>query len=108
MLQEIGKWVKVNRGFIYTAKPTKISAKNAIVLSDGEKVYAIIKSVGMSADPNVTLSGNQAHVKFIKRIKSAKWLDSGEKIVINADNSFAVTPFEYGRSYSARVAEIEL
>ena len=62
----------------------------------------------MSADPNVALSGNQAHVKFTKRIKSAKWLDSGEKIVINADNSFAVTPFEYGRSYSARVAEIEI
>ena len=108
LLQEIGKWVKVNRGFIYTAKPTKVRAKNAIVLSDGEKYYAIIKNVGMSADPNVALSGNQAHVKFTKRIKSAKWLDSGEKIVINADNSFAVTPFEYGRSYSARVAEIEI
>ena len=108
MLLEIGKWVKVNRGFIYTAKPTKISAKDSIVLSDGEKYYAIIKNVGMSADPNVALSGNQAHVKFTKRIKSAKWLDSGEKIAVNADNSFAVTPFEYGRSYSARVAEIEI
>ena len=108
LLQEIGKWVKVNRGFIYTAKPTKVRAKNAIVLSDGEKYYAIIKNVGMSADPNVALSGNQAHVKFTKRIKSAKWLDSGEKIAVNADNSFAVTPFEYGRSYSARVAEIEI
>ena len=108
LLQEIGKWVKVNRGFIYTAKPTKVRAKNAIVLSDGEKYYAIIKNVGMSADPNVALSGNQAHVKFTKRIKSAKWLDSDEKIAVNADNSFAVTPFEYGRSYSARVAEIKI
>ena len=108
LLQEIGKWVKVNRGFIYTAKPTKVKAKNAIVLSDGEKYYAIIKNVGMNADPNVALSGNLTHVKFTKCIKSAKWLDSGEKITVNADNSFAVTPFEYGRSYSARVAEIEL
>lgn len=108
LLQEIGKWVKVNRGFIYTAKPTKISAKNAIVLSDGEKYYAIIKNVGMSADPNVALAGNLTYVKFTKRIKSAKWLDNGEKIAVNADNSFAVTPFEYGRSYSARVAEIEI
>ena len=108
LLQEIGKWVKVNCGFIYAAKPTKVRAKNAIVLSDGEKVYAIIKNVGMSADPNVALRGNLTHVKFTKRIKSAKWLDSGEKIAVNADNSFAVTPFEYGRSYSARVAEIEI
>lgn len=108
LLQEIGKWVKVNRGFIYMAKPTKVRAKNAIVLSDGEKYYAIIKNVGMSADPNVTLSGDLSHVKFTKRIKSAKWLDSDEKIPINEDNSFVVTPFEYGRSYSARVAEIEI
>ncbi len=108
LLREIGKWVKVNRGFIYMAKPTTVRAKNAIVLSDGEKYYAIIKNVGMSADPNVTLSGNRTYVKCTKRIKSAKWLDSGEKIVVNTDNSFVVTPFEYGRSYSARVAEIEI
>ncbi len=108
LLSEVGKWVKVNRGFIYAAKPTKIKAKNAIVLSDGEKYYAIIKNVGMSADPNVALNGNLMHVKFSKRIKIAKWLDSGEKIAVNADDSFAITPFEYGRSYSARVAEIKI
>ena len=108
LLQEIGKWVKINRGFIYGAKPTKTKAKNAQVLTDGEKYYAVIKNVGMSADPNVALAGGAARVKFTKRIKSAKWLDSGEKIAVNKDNSFAVTPFEYGRSYSARVAEIEI
>ncbi|MGN1061933.1 MAG: alpha-L-fucosidase [Candidatus Scatosoma sp.] len=108
LLREIGKWVKVNRGFIYTAKPVKIKAKNAIVLSDGEKYYAIVKNVGMSANSNVALSSGAEQVKFSRRIRTAKWLDNGETIAVNPDNSFAVTPFAYGRSYSARVAEITL
>ena len=108
LLREIGKWVKVNRGFIYAARPTKVKAENAIVLSDGEKYYAIVKNVCISADPNVALSAGAEQVKFTKPIASAKWLDNGEKIAINGDHSFAVMPFEYGRSYWARVAETTL
>ena len=108
LLREIGKWVKVNRGFIYAARPTKVKAENAIVLSDGEKYYAIVKNVGISADPNVALSAGAEQVKFTKPIASAKWLDNGEKIAINGDHSFAVMPFEYGRSYWARFAEVTL
>ena len=108
LLSEIGKWVKINKGFIYNVHPTKVKAKNAIVLTDGKKYYAIIKNVGMSADPNVAISCKAMHVSFSKPIKSAVWLDSGENIQVNDDNSFAVKPFAYGRSYSARVAEAKL
>lgn len=108
LLSEIGKWVKVNKGFIYNARPTKVKAKNAIILTDGKKYYAIIKNVGMSADPNVAINGKALSVCLSKPIKSAVWLDSGEKIQINGDNTFAVKPFAYGRSYSARVAEIKI
>ena len=108
LLSELGKWVKINKGFIYNAYPTKVKAKNAIVLTDGKKYYAIIKNVGMSADPNVAINGKAMLVSFAKPVKSAIWLDSGEKIQVNDDNSFAVKPFAYGRSYSARVAEIRI
>ena len=68
----------------------------------------MIKNVGMSADPNVALNGKTESVKLSVPVKGAKWLDSGEKIEIDKDGSFAVKPFGYGRSYSARVAVIEM
>ena len=108
LLTEVGKWVKANKGFLYNARPADIGADGADVLTDGKKYYAVIKNVGMSADPNVALSGKTETVKFSVPVKSAKWLDNGEKIEVASDGSFAVTPFSYGRSYSARVAEIKL
>lgn len=110
LLTEVGKWVKANKGFIYGAYPAgdEFQTENADVLTDGEKYYAVIKNVNMSADPNVALGGDVSAVKLSFAAKRAKWLDNGEKIKINKDNSFAVKPFDYGRSYSVRVAEIEL
>ena len=108
LLTEVGKWVKVNKGFICGAYPSDKTAENADVLTDGEKYYAVIKNVNMSADPNVALGGDMRTVKLNFSAKRAKWLDSGEKIKINKGNSFSVKPFGYGRSYSARVAEIEI
>lgn len=107
ILAEIGKWVKNNKGFIYEAKPTDIRAKNADILSDGINYYAIIKNVGMSADPNVALSDDTIRVKIAAPIKSAEWLDNGEKISVENDG-FNVKPFEYGRSYSVRVAKFKI
>ncbi len=108
LLTEIGKWVKANKGFLYNARPADVGADGADVLTDGKKYYAVIKNVGMSADPNVSLSGKTATVKLSVPVRGAKWLDNGEKIEVASDGSFAVTPFSYGRSYFARVAEIEL
>ena len=110
LLTEVGKWVKANKGFIYGAYPAgdEFQTENADVLTDGEKYYAVIKNVNMSADPNVALGGDVSAVKLSFAAKRAKWLDNGEKIKMNKDNSFAVKPFDYGRSYSVRVAEIEL
>ncbi len=108
LLSQVGKWIKANKDFIYDVYPTDKTAENVDILTDGKKYYAVIKNVNMSADPNVALGGDSGFVKLNFAAKSAKWLDSGEKIKINKDNSFAVKPFDYGRSYSVRVAEIEL
>ena len=108
LLTELGKWIKVNKGFIYNARPAEIKADGADVVTDGTYYYAVIKNVEMSADPNVALKGKAKTIKLPIKIKSAKWLDNGEKIEVIKGNSFAVTPFEYGRSYFVRIAKIKL
>lgn len=108
ILKKIGKWVKVNKGFIYNAKACDVKAENADVLYDGKYYYAMIKDVVMSLDPNVTLATDNKKVTVDGKIKSAKWLDNGKDIKIENGNGFYVEPFEYGNSYSVRVARLEM
>ena len=107
ILEEIGEFVKVNKGFIYNAKPCDVTAEGADVVTDGEYYYAIIKDVGMSADPNVALGLSAKQVKIDAAVKSAAWLDNGKRIKVKR-NAFAVEPFAYGSSYSVRVAKFKL
>ena len=107
MLEEIGEFIKVNKGFIYNAKPCDVTAEGADVVTDGEYYYAIIKDVGMSADPNVALGLSAKQVKINAAVKSAAWLDNGKRIKVKR-NAFAVEPFAYGSSYSVRVAKFKL
>ena len=62
----------------------------------------------MSLDPNVTLATDNKKVTVDGKIKSAKWLDNGKDIKIENGNEFYVEPFEYGNSYSVRVARLEM
>ncbi len=109
VLSEIGKWIKINKNFIYRCKAAEIEAENADVLTDGKYYYAVVKKVPMNADPNVTRVSQTGGVKIKsdKKVKNAVWLDSGESA--NAENnSFAILPFRYGTSLSVRVARFEL
>ncbi|MCI5838680.1 MAG: alpha-L-fucosidase [Christensenellaceae bacterium] len=106
LLSELGKWVKVNKKFVYEARPTDFKTDDFDILTDGKQYYAVMKNVGMSADPNVAINENLRSVAMPFNIKNAKWLDDGKKIKVENGNSFIVTPYEYGRSYSARVAVI--
>lgn len=65
LLKEIGKWVKINRGFIYEAKPTTVKAESAEVLTNGKKYYAVIKNVGMGSNANVAIGGKTCRRKRI-------------------------------------------
>jgi len=108
ILEEIGKWVSLNKGFIYNIKASTITAENADVLTDGEKYYAVIKGVGMSGNPNVTIEmGGAKKVVINAKVTNAKWLDSGKSIPVT-DNSFYAEPFLYGTSMQVRVAVLEL
>ena len=108
LLRIVGKWIKVNKNFIYNVRSCDIKADGADIVSDGENYYAIIKDVFMSADPNVALSGEKKSVLLDRKIKYGVWLDSNEQIDIVNDNSFLVKPFCYGESYSVRVAKLKL
>lgn len=67
-LLAVGKWIKVNKGFIYDVVSAHIEAENADVLTDGKYYYAVIRKVPMSADPNVANMADNRTVT-IKRIK---------------------------------------
>ncbi len=106
LLGEIGKWVKSNKGFIYGVKASAIKADNALVLEDGEYIYAVVKNVDMGADVNVANAEENRRVKLYSKIKSAIWLDSGRRIKIK-NNSFDIEQFSYGASGCVRIARIE-
>ena len=104
---EIGKWLKANRGFIYHIRSSNVKAENAEMVTDGEYHYAIIKDMGMNLDPNVTKTAGSRRIKVYGGIESAEWLDNGKEIEVT-DNSFPAEPFEYGTSYTVRVAKIKM
>ncbi len=107
LLRQIGKWVKKNKGFIYDAKSSSITATNADILEGEDCFYAVIKNARMGGDPNVVPNGvEDRRVSVDREIHEAIWLDNGRKIPIE-NNSFSVESFAYGESYSARVAKIK-
>lgn len=107
MLREIGKWVKKNKEAVYDVHSCDIKAENAIILQGKDCYYAVIKNVPMSADPNVQRAGSMAQVRVEGEIVSAEWLDNQEKIEVK-NNTFYVSPFLYGESYSVRVAKLNI
>ncbi len=109
VLAEIGKWIKINKNFIYGCKSAGIEAENADILTDGKYYYAVVKKVPMNASPNVThiSETDGVTVKSDKKVENAVWLDSGESA--NAENNrFKILPFRYGTSLAVRVAKFEL
>lgn len=110
ILEFIGKWIKQNKNFIYDVHSSDITSDNAYILKgENGKYYAVIKNVGMTADPNVQrgVDNKKITLNTDKKIKSVKWLDNGGKGEFKG-NSFDVDFFIYGTSHSLRVAEITL
>ncbi len=107
MMNEIGNWIRKNKGFIYGASASDVQAENATILQGKDCFYAVIKNVPMSADPNVQRAENMGQVRVDAQIVDARWLDNGEKIEVQ-NNAFYIQPFAYGESGSVRVAKIKV
>ena len=104
----MGKWIKVNKNFVYNLQKPRISAEGADLLFDGKFYYAVIKNVPMVANPDVQLKPEEIKkVKISCPVKNAVWLDDGSPVV--SDNGeFTVKTFKYGVSLCARVARFEI
>ena len=107
ILKKIGRFIEVNKGFIYGARPCGVKAEGADVLFDGVHYYAVIKDVQMSLDTNVSLKSGRRVVKIGADVKNAVWLDNGAEAKRDGDG-FTVEPFEYGVSYIARVLQFDI
>ena len=109
ILEEIGKWIRANKSFIYDVKKADIQAENADILVSGNTYYALVKDVLMKADANVQRWGVEKAVTVHtdKKVKNVRWLDTGKRVKVKK-NAFAVEPFAYGVSRSVRVAKFEL
>ena len=81
VLEGIGKWISVNKSFIYNSCGTDILADNADIFYDGEFYYAVIKKVPMRTNANVANADNKqiVTIKTDEKIVSAKWLDNGKR-----------------------------
>lgn len=109
-LEAIGKWIKINKNFIYDVRRADIEAENAVMLkSSDEKYYAVVSNVPMAACVDVQGESDCIRVRLgtNAKIKSARLLDNGKRIKVSGNEIF-VPPFAYGTSLIARVAEIVL
>ena len=108
LLREVGKWIKENKGFVYETEGADIACKGGLVYRTGNEIYVAVKDVPMSADPNVSLrsEGKEVVLDSHIKVKSATWLDNGDKIDVDQNNIFHVKPYDYGTSLSVRVAKI--
>lgn len=107
LLGEVGKWIARNKDFIREATPCSVTAENADMLGGAGCVYAAVKGVGMSADPNVAKNGACKRVRVQAPLARGIWLDSGKEIALEGD-SFVAEPFPYGESGCVRVAKLWL
>ena len=108
MLQEIGRWIEINKGFIYEATISDFNVENGDVLKGENCYYVVARNVNMVANPNVTLQGETAWLNTPRKIKKAIWLDDCSAVELCADGyGLVIQPFEYGASYINRVARVE-
>ena len=108
-LLEIGKWIKLNKKFVYNAHSTELKANNAEMLFDGKYYYAAVANVPMWADPNVSVGGFTAAVTVEtgRKISGAVWLDNATKAEVDG-NKIKVEPFPYGVSLGSRIVRFTL
>lgn len=105
----IGYWIKRNKNFIYNVKKADFEVEGAMILTDGKYHYAFVDNVDMSADVNVQLVSDAMHLCFNRRVKSATYLDNGEKVILDkGGKSFIVKPFYYGENLCSRVIRFKL
>jgi alpha-L-fucosidase len=105
-LEEIGKWIKYNKSFIYKARPADIKVENAEAFIGEDGAYYVVSVCPTRVlMEHESLGGKSAEVHFPLPIKSARWLDNGKSIK-HKKGVYTVEPFSYGINMHLRVARI--
>ena len=118
MLDALGEWAKIYSEALYSPRPANIDIENkekSFLLKGDNCYYFFAFDLGVSGNVNVELSiGNPDHNNSFtldKKIKSVKWLDSGEDVFFTQENdkvTIVTTPQLYGEHFVVRIAKIEL
>ena len=112
-LLNLGRWIKVNKNFIYNVKKADISSTlGDLLMGEDGYYYLVIHDVPMSANQNVTLLKDKYSftIKTDRKILNPKWLDNNSKVakVKGERNTFISSPFNYGTSFGSRVMRFKL
>lgn len=110
ILLSIGKVLKAQKNKLLSLQPCDIKAQNADIFTDGKYHYAVIKGVPMASNTNVARMQASKHVILdtTKRITNAVWLDNNRPVAMLEDGTFVARAYDYGTSYSLRIAKFRL
>lgn len=118
MLMTLGEWVNVYGEALYAPQPTDICVrgkqKEFLLRGDG-CYYFFAYDLPMKANVNVALVKDTPAYRNIftlpEKIKSIKWLDSGEDVSFTRDGdeiTLITSPQPYGEQLVVKIAKIEI
>ena len=118
MLETLGEWVNIHSEAMYLPRPSNIEIygkeKNFILKGNG-CYYLFVHGLGMEGSINVELIQNlpdyNNSFELQEKIKSIKWLDSGENLQFSQDGNrvnVLTAPQLYGEQLVVKIAKIEI
>lgn len=113
-LGRAGDWVRLHEEVIREGKPIAARCNGRdFILRAGERLFYFAFDLAVSGHADVTLGGGGAGPRAISgldvKIKSARWLDNGEKLKVTQTDALAaidLTGYPYGSNLVVRVAEL--
>lgn len=116
MMEELGRWVKLNEEGVYLPRPCKIEVINKpadFLLEKDGAYYLFCHNLSMSLAADVAISKEVEYVdsfKIPKKIKSVVWLDEPQTELgveqKGEDTTIYTMPYRYGTHLAVRVAKI--
>lgn len=116
MMEELGRWVKMNEEAVYLPRPcgVQVTDKPEDFLLEKEGVYYLFcHKLSMTDAPDVSISKATEYTdtfKFPKKIKSVFWMDEPQTELgleqEGEDVKIYTMPYRYGTHFVVRVAKI--
>ena len=116
-LRRVGQWIANHGTMVYDGTPVDVRCEGRdFVLRSAGKLYYFVFDLAISGHANVTVGGRggvgpRTISGQLGRIRSARWVDSGERLVVAQNPAAGIatltcTGYPYGSNYVVRIAEI--